>query len=78
MYPLLALLPNIRQSWKNFLIGNTLAYFASPLVMKKKCFITLAPGVLVVKLFSVLLTEEKNKLEYFLQASIILARTEIS
>ncbi len=59
MYCLLALFPNIRLSWKNFLIGNTLAYFASPSVMKKKCFITLAPGVLVVKLFSVFDRGEK-------------------
>ncbi len=35
---------NVRQDWKVIASTNTLAYLASLIVMKEKCFITLTSG----------------------------------
>jgi hypothetical protein len=44
-------------------VTNTLAYFASSSVTKKKILITLSPGDSFIRLFSLSLTKELNKLE---------------
>jgi hypothetical protein len=43
---------NVGLDWKVIASSNTLAYLASLKVTKEKCFITLAPGVNVIKHFS--------------------------
>jgi hypothetical protein len=43
---------NVRLDWKGFPRINALAYLASSSAMKEKSFITLNPGVNVIKLFS--------------------------
>ncbi len=47
---LLAFPANVRQDRKVIASTNTLAYLASSIVTKEKCFITLTPGVNVIKL----------------------------
>jgi hypothetical protein len=51
---------------KNFPGINTLAYFAraAPIIMKKECFLALAPSVNCRKLFSSSLIVGENKLEF--------------
>jgi hypothetical protein len=60
----------VDETGKGLPVTNTLAYLALSSVMKwKKSFITLTPGINVVKLFySSLLTAEPNKLECLLLA----------
>ncbi len=43
----------LRPNWKGFPRANPLAYRDSSLVMKEKSFLTLAPGVNVIKQFTV-------------------------
>ncbi len=45
-------------------VPNTLAYLVSLSATKGKSFITLTPGVEVIKLFSSSLMKRPNKLEY--------------
>jgi hypothetical protein len=49
---------NDRPDWKVIAYTNTLAYWASSTVTKEKCFITLTPGVDVIKLFSFVADDE--------------------
>jgi hypothetical protein len=58
MGKLLALLTNVRLARKNLPHANTQAYFLLPSVMKKKSFVTLSPGVDVIKLFYVVTDDE--------------------
>ncbi len=44
--------------WKSFQVQNALAYSASTSLTEKKSFITLLPGVNVIKLFS-FVTDDK-------------------
>jgi hypothetical protein len=53
-----ALLANIRQGCKSLPGTNSLAYFASTPVTKKKSFVIFPPGVNVIKLFS-FVTDDK-------------------
>jgi hypothetical protein len=57
-----ALSANNKHGWKGS-EPNTLAYFATPSVTKKKSLITLIPVVNVPKLFSLLLMLQADKLE---------------
>jgi hypothetical protein len=54
---------------KCLLVMNTLGYFASPSATKEKSFMTLTPGVNVLKLFFVVIDEEENKLGRLFPAS---------
>jgi hypothetical protein len=48
---LLALLSNIRHGWKGMLGTSTLAYYEQFKITDDKSFITLGPGVNIIKLF---------------------------
>jgi hypothetical protein len=61
---LLALLTNIRLSWKGLAGTNALAYYEKSSLKAVKSFITLATGVNVIKLFSIALTMRSNKLKH--------------
>ncbi len=42
---------NVRLDWKVIASTHTLTYLASSTVTKEKCFITLTPGLNLIKLF---------------------------
>jgi hypothetical protein len=49
---LLDLPANIRLDWKGLPQTNTLAYYENSKIRVVKCFVTLAPGVKPIKLFT--------------------------
>jgi hypothetical protein len=51
MGKLLVFPANIRLDWKVIVRKNTQAYLASSTVMREKCFITLTPGLTLIKTF---------------------------
>ncbi len=65
-----ALLLNPRLDWKGLPGTSTLAYREHSQIKVVKSFITLVPGVNVIKLFSSLLTLRQSKLECFHLASL--------
>jgi hypothetical protein len=66
----LALSTNMRLGWKGLPGPNTLAYYENPYITDVKSFITLDPGVIVIKLFLPELKNVHNKLERLFLASL--------
>ncbi len=69
---LLAIPTNIRPGWKGLPLRNALAYYEKSQLVAVKSFITLAPGVNVIKLFHLSMMLLRNKLERLSLASFVM------